>query len=186
MCPSVKREARNHRLNGEIYDALLEGKADKVKQLCATVNEQGLHILTIHDDTVLHLATFSRQADLALGLLDSLPDLHLGKMTRQNHLGNTVLHDAAVFNQSRDLGEKLLEKAPGLLCMRNHLGETALFRAVRYGNKKMFNFLAEKISGYDEANQQLFLRRSDKTTILHIAILAQLFGWFCRSCLTAC
>ncbi|KAG6695436.1 hypothetical protein I3842_09G097100 [Carya illinoinensis] len=60
--------------------------------------------------------------------------------------------------------------------MRNHLGETALFRSVRYGNKKIFNFLAEKIDGYKEDHtKQLFLQRSDKTTILHVAILAQHF-----------
>ncbi|KAG2688463.1 hypothetical protein I3760_09G096600, partial [Carya illinoinensis] len=55
--------------------------------------------------------------------------------------------------------------------MRNHLGETALFRSVRFGKEKVFKFLAVKISDYNEANQQLFLKRTDKTTILHAAVL---------------
>uniref|UniRef100_A0A3N7FTA8 PGG domain-containing protein n=1 Tax=Populus trichocarpa TaxID=3694 RepID=A0A3N7FTA8_POPTR len=56
--------------------------------------------------------------------------------------------------------------------MRNHNGETALFRAARYGKTDMFNFLAAKVSGYDESGLQFYVQRSDKTTILHMAILS--------------
>ncbi|XP_041023316.1 ankyrin repeat-containing protein At5g02620-like [Juglans microcarpa x Juglans regia] len=163
-----------HKRNGELYRALLNDKTKKVKKECAKVDEQGLHILTIHDDTVLHAATYSRKSRLVLDLLEALPPDHLDKMTRQNHQGNTILHDAAT-SDNLDVAQKVLEKAPGLLSMRNHLGETALFRSVRYGKEKIFNFLLEKISSYSEANQQLFLWRSDKTTILHVAILAHHF-----------
>jgi ankyrin repeat protein len=179
MCPTGEKDVRDvHRLNAELYHALLKEDADpeKVKQLCAEVDERGLHILTIHDDTVLQAATYSRQTDLVLSLLDALPVCHLDKMTRQNHNGNTILHDAATSNQSIKVAEKVLEKAPGLLCMRNHLGETALFQAVRYGKQEMFDFLVKRIDSYPEANKQLFLQRSDKTTILHMAILGQHFG----------
>ncbi|KAF5474876.1 hypothetical protein F2P56_006730, partial [Juglans regia] len=166
---------RNHKLNAELYEALLSGDADKVKELCARAPEQGLHILTIHDDTVLHVATYSKQAQLVLDLLDDLPPQHLDKMTRQNHQGNTILHEAVISKSQIDVVKKVLDKAPGLLCMRNHLGETALFRAVRHGKDKVFKFLAGKISGYNLANQQLFLRRSDKSTILHVAIVNEHF-----------
>jgi hypothetical protein len=135
-------------------------------------------LLTIHDDTVLQTATYSKQPNLVLSLLDALPHAHLDKMTRQNLVGNTVLHDAATSNQSLVVAMKVLEKAPGLLCMRNQLGETALFRAVRYGKMEVFDFLAGKIMGYDEATQKPFLQRSDKTTILHMAILVQQYGLF--------
>ncbi|KAG2688457.1 hypothetical protein I3760_09G096000 [Carya illinoinensis] len=62
--------------------------------------------------------------------------------------------------------------------MRNQLGETALFRSVRYGKEKVFKFLAGKISGYNLANQQLFLQRSDRSTILHVAIVNEHFEMF--------
>ncbi|KAG2688460.1 hypothetical protein I3760_09G096300 [Carya illinoinensis] len=62
--------------------------------------------------------------------------------------------------------------------MRNQLGETALFRSVRYGKEKVFKFLARKISGYNLANQQLFLQRSDRSTILHVAIVNEHFEMF--------
>ena len=135
-----------------------------------------MSILTIHDDTVLQVASYAKKHDLVLRLLEELPNRHLDKLTHQNHIGNTILHEAAISNYSIDVAKKVLEKAPGLLCMRNHIGETALFQSVRYGKQIMFNFLAKKIADYDEPNQKLFLQRRDKTTILHIAILAQHFG----------
>ncbi|XP_030972744.1 ankyrin repeat-containing protein At5g02620-like isoform X3 [Quercus lobata] len=176
ITPQSRRSmAEKHSLNAKLYDALGKEDATTVKQLCEDLDEHGLHILTINDDTVLQAATFAKMPDLVLGLLEDLPDRHFDKLTRQNHVGNTILHEAAISNQSLEVAKKLLQKAPGLLCMRNHLGESALFRTARYGKRKMFNFLAGKISGYDEENQKLFLRRTDKTTILHMAILAHHF-----------
>lgn len=165
-----------HDFNGKLYHALLSEEVEKVKELCKGVDEGGLHVLTIHDDTVLHAATYAKQSDLVIHLLDELPAQHLDKMTRQNHQGNTVLHDAAKYIQSVDVVKKVLLKASGLLCMRNHLGETALFQAVRCGNKEMFDFLAERISQDNESTQQFFLQSGDRTTILHIAIIVQNFG----------
>lgn len=176
MSPAADTDFINkHRLNAQLYGALLREDGEKVKELCAEeVDEGGLHIMTINDDTVLHMATFSKQSDLALSLLDALLERHLDKMTRQNHVGNTILHEATTSKGTR-VASKVLEKAPGLLCMRNHLGETAIFRAARYGNMEIFNFLANKIACYDQASQQVFLQRSDKTTVLHISILSQHF-----------
>jgi ankyrin repeat protein len=114
-----------HSLNAKLYDALRKKDADMVKQLCEDVDEHGLHILTIHDDTVLQAATYAKTPDLVLRLLEDLPDRHLDKLTRQNHVGNTILHETAISNKSLEVAKKLLEKAPGLLCMRNYLGESA-------------------------------------------------------------
>ncbi|XP_065626108.1 protein ACCELERATED CELL DEATH 6 [Quercus suber] len=167
--------ARPQKLNAKLYKALQSEDTGTVEQLCEDVDERGLHILTIHEDTVLQVASYASKHDLVLRLLEELPNRHLDKLTRQNHVGNTILHEVAISNDSIDVAKKVLEKAPGLLCMRNHLGETALFRSVRYGKKIIFNFLAKKIADYDEPNQNIFLQRRDKTTILHMAILAQHF-----------
>ena len=48
-------------------------------------------------------------------------------------------------------------------------GETALFRAARYGKTETFNFLADQILESDEAEQKDVIQRKDKTTILHMA-----------------
>ncbi|KAF3950525.1 hypothetical protein CMV_023737 [Castanea mollissima] len=167
--------AEKYRLNALVYDALRREDEEEVIKLCEYFEEQGLHILTVHDDTVLQAATYAKKPSLVLRLLQDLPDRHLDKLTRQNLAGNTILHETAISNHSLEVAKRVLEKAPGLLCMRNNLGETALFRTSRYGKQDMFDFFAKKISGYDEENQKVFLQRRDKTTILHIAILSHHF-----------
>ncbi|KAF3952926.1 hypothetical protein CMV_021570, partial [Castanea mollissima] len=172
---SIRCVPEKYRLSAKVYDALQREDEKEVIKLCEDFEEHGLHILTIHDDTVLQAATYAKKPDLVLRLQD-LPDRHLVKLTRQNLYGNTILHETAISNGAIEVARKVLEKAPGLLCMRNNLGETALFRTARYGKQDMYDFLAKKISGYDKANQKVFLQRRDKTTILHIAILSEHFG----------
>ncbi|XP_021635645.2 ankyrin repeat-containing protein At5g02620 [Hevea brasiliensis] len=165
-----------HRINGALYSAIMEADKEKVLELCLKVSDHALHRITVNDDTVLHMATYAKEADLVLKLLDELPEHHLDKMTRQNGVGSTILHEAATNNYAIPIAEKLLKKAPGLLGMRNNNGETALFRAARYGNTKMFKFLGSKITQYDQVSQQFYLQRNiDKTTVLHIAIISQHF-----------
>ncbi|KAF2303694.1 hypothetical protein GH714_021297 [Hevea brasiliensis] len=131
------------RLNGDLYRALMMDNKKVVMELCQKVPDHALHILTVNDDTVLHMATYAKEAELALKLLEDLPEYHLDKMTRQNGVGNTILHEAATTNLAVHIAEKLLKKAPGLLGMRNFNGETALFRAARFGKTDIFNCLAD-------------------------------------------
>ncbi|XP_031285132.1 protein ACCELERATED CELL DEATH 6-like [Pistacia vera] len=165
-----------HRVNSELYNALMIVEdEEKVIELCRKIPDHALHILTIHDDTVLHMATYSKKEHLVLRLLDELPEHYLDKMTRQNNAGNTILHYTATSNHALRVADKVLKKAPGLLGMRNTNGETALFRAARYGKTDIFNFLAGKVSGYDQTSKHPFLQRTDKTNVLHISILSQHF-----------
>ncbi|KAH9660794.1 ANK REP REGION domain-containing protein [Citrus sinensis] len=173
----IEDTGSKHKINAELYNALLIREDEqKVIELCRKVPDHALYILTIHDDTVLHMATYSKKSNLVLQLLDELPDQYLDKMTRQNQAGNTILHETATSNHAIPVAEKLLKKAPGLLGMRNNNGETALLRAARYGKGDIFNFLAGRVSGYDLGTKLPFLHRNDKTNVLHIAILSQHFA----------
>ncbi|KAG6755796.1 hypothetical protein POTOM_039201 [Populus tomentosa] len=163
------------KINGLLYKALVTCNKKDVVDLCQRISDHALHVITVNDDTVLHMATYAKEAALVERLLDELPDYHVDKLTRQNRVGNTILHETATSNHAIAVADKLLKRAPGLLGMRNHNGETALFRAARNGKTDMFNFLAAKVSGYDEAGLQFYVQRSDKTTILHIAILSEHF-----------
>ncbi|KAK9266425.1 hypothetical protein L1049_005498 [Liquidambar formosana] len=167
-----------HRFNADLYEALLMENEEKVINLCRKVPDGGLHILTIHKDTVLHMATYSKQRHSVLKQLEALPENFRDKIIRTNNHKNTILHEAATSQEGREAAEIMLRKAPELLGMRNHRGETALYRAARYGQADMFKYLALKISQYDEEQQLDFLRRNDKTNILHISILAEHFGEF--------
>ncbi|XP_057950890.1 ankyrin repeat-containing protein ITN1-like [Malania oleifera] len=168
-------EAQKNQRNATLYDALMKRNWVSAKALCRQFPERALHILTVHDDTVLHLVACAEQRDLAIYLLHDVPQEHLDKMIRQNHVGNTVLHEAAIMSD-KALAEELLWRVPCLLAMRNNLGETALFQAARFGREEVFCLLSEKMSSYDRESQQTFLQRIDKTTILHIAVLRRHFG----------
>ncbi|XP_011012819.1 PREDICTED: uncharacterized protein LOC105116992 [Populus euphratica] len=172
MSPGTNEIDRKQKINGNLYYALMKGNKKRVAELRQKIQDHALHVITVNDDTVLHMATYAKEASLVENLLDELPSHHLDKLTRQNGVGKTILHETATSNHTVAIADKLLKRAPGLLGMRNHNGETALFRAVRYGKTEMFNFLAAKVSGYDESGLQFYVRRSDKTTILHIAILS--------------
>ncbi|KAH7561037.1 hypothetical protein ACOSP7_016419 [Xanthoceras sorbifolium] len=173
MCSSTD-DLEKHKINSELYDALMMREDEKkVIELCRKVPDHALHILTVHDDTVIHMAVYSKKSDLVLKLLDELPDMYLDKMTRQNQAGNTILHETATSNHALPVADKVLRTAPGLLGMRNNNGETALFRSARYGKSEIFNFLAGKLSGYDQASKMPFLQRTDKTSVLHMSILAE-------------
>ncbi|XP_059661974.1 ankyrin repeat-containing protein At5g02620-like isoform X2 [Cornus florida] len=175
-------------LNKDLYDALIRGDGEKVIELCQKLPEGALHILTIHNDTVLHMATYSKQKDLVVTLLRDLPKDHLHKLTHQNDIGNTILHEAATSNRIVPAAKELLQMAPELLTKRNKRGETAVFRAARYGKNEMFEFLDGEVNklfeteGVEEA-QKAFYQRKDKTTILHMSILYEYFDlalWIAR------
>ncbi|KAH9660789.1 ANK REP REGION domain-containing protein [Citrus sinensis] len=174
-CITEEVDAR-HKINSELFDALMISENEKkVIEVCRKISDHALHVLTVHDDTVLHMATYFKRDDLALKLLDEIPELYIHKMTRQNKAGNTVLHATATSSRALPVADKLLRKAPGLLGMRNNNGETALFRSARYGKADIFNFLARKIAGYDQPSKQPFLQRNDQSTVLHMAIVSQHF-----------
>ena len=170
--------SKDHESNGKLYDALLKEDKEAVIKLCADMEDHALHILTIHEDTVLHKAAYSKQADLVLSLLKDLPPCHGNKLGRKNRSGNTILHEAATLDQGSSVmvAEEMINRDQELLRMRNELGETPLFRAARYGKTEIFNFLADESLNYGEKEMQQFVQRNDKTTILHIAILSQHFG----------
>ncbi|KAM3749757.1 hypothetical protein ACB098_05G211600 [Castanea mollissima] len=164
---------KDHESNGKLYEALMKEDTKAVLKLCADMEDHALHILTIHEDTVLHKAAYSKQADLVLSLLKDLPSCHDNNLGRKNRSGNTILHEAATLDHrsSVKVAEEMIKRDRKLLREINELGETPLFRAARYGKTEIFNFLAD-----EEKDTQQSVQRNDKTTILHIAILSQHFG----------
>ena len=130
-----------HKSNVKLYRALLNEVAQEVINMCNGLEDYALHELTIHKGMVLHKATYSKQANLVLRLLEDLPARHQDKMTCINQTGNTILHEAATLDQaySVNFSREMLNWARGLLSMLNELGETVLFRAARYGKIQIFN-----------------------------------------------
>ncbi|KAA8526408.1 hypothetical protein F0562_008389 [Nyssa sinensis] len=166
----------------ELYNAVMEGNENKVIELCRKCPEGPLSIITIHKDTVLHMAAYTEQADLVHHLIDALPDDRLSEMVKAvNNVGNTILHEAATSNKlveaAREMLSRAAELAPSLLSKQNEYYETALFRAVRYGKSTMFKFLDGEIKKNftGEEAQEKFYRKEDKTNMLHVATIAAHF-----------
>ncbi|GMP75627.1 hypothetical protein CsSME_00032639 [Camellia sinensis var. sinensis] len=179
-----ENEEKNHELNRDLYSALMRGDGNKVIEHCKNIPQGPLHKLTIHKDTVLHMATYSKQKQLVLQLLQLLPDEDSNEdIMAENDIGNTILHEAATCNTIVLAAKEMLRKAPELLRKKNKRGETALFRAARYGKMEMFKFLDDEVNRVCE-NERIeetkrcteFYQRKDNTTILHISILTEHFG----------
>ncbi|KAF7142155.1 hypothetical protein RHSIM_Rhsim06G0148000 [Rhododendron simsii] len=100
--------------NRELYKALMNEDKERVLKLCQKFEDGPFHVVTIHDDTVLHVATYSKQADLVLQLLETVTDDQLDKLTFQNKIGNTILHEASTSDSLVEAAKKMLIKAPDL------------------------------------------------------------------------
>uniref|UniRef100_A0A175YNU0 PGG domain-containing protein n=1 Tax=Daucus carota subsp. sativus TaxID=79200 RepID=A0A175YNU0_DAUCS len=161
----------------QFYDAIIKKDAAKVLKLREPLVAEGpLHVVTIHDDTILHLALYSMQLELVLSLIDTLAPEHIALMVRQNSGGNTILHEAATYDKLFPAAEIMLRLQPELLTIRNNNKENPLFRAARYGQMKMFKFLNEcLVRTLDNVELERAHRKFDGSTILHAAIAAEHF-----------
>ncbi|XP_060212658.1 ankyrin repeat-containing protein At5g02620-like isoform X2 [Lycium barbarum] len=169
-----------HNINKKLYYALMKQEPNEVIRLCQELQEGPLHILTVHDDTVLHVAAFYKQTNLVLRLLKELetrfPEFPLDRLKHRNDTGDTILHDIATFDRLDSAAKVILDRAPDLLRMRNKGGDTALFRAVRYGKEVMFKFLDEQVNQrFDDHEREACYYNYRRATILHAAVRSQHF-----------
>ena len=173
----------DHKLNSLLFNALKDKNTNEVIQLCQIAPDGPLHITGIHKDTVLHLACYSKQKDLAVKLVRLLPNNLNRRLTEfENDVGNTLLHETATTNKMRYVATLLLAKEPKLLAAKNAQGETPLFRAARFGKIRLFKLLANEVDkDNDEERRKDQFHSEDKTSILHIAIIAEHFGEFHKS-----
>ncbi|XP_010666482.2 uncharacterized protein LOC104883632 [Beta vulgaris subsp. vulgaris] len=157
-------------------------KNEDVKKLCKETELGPLFVCNIQNNTVLHLACYFKNFELANDLLDSMPESSLDLLlVKRNAWGSTVLHDAST--SKHELGvvflKKLFHRVPTLLAQRTNMGETALFQAIRYGKRNVYKLLIEEVrklcniyTGHDYLH---YLRREDHTNVLHLAILTRRF-----------
>ncbi|GJW73532.1 ankyrin repeat-containing protein [Tanacetum coccineum] len=167
-------EAEDLRVSSELYVAMTSGEEARVIEICAGIPKGPLHTPTIHDDTVLSLATYLKKNDLALELLDMVPMSDSHKLTWQNSGGHTMLHETGCNNKTIEAAAEMLRRAPMLLGMTNRVGETSLFTAASYGKTKIFKLLHDEVCRTTQGpDMKTFLQRDDKSTILHKAILSR-------------
>ncbi|KAJ4977211.1 hypothetical protein NE237_002317 [Protea cynaroides] len=120
-------------------------------------------------DTVFHLLALNCHSKVFNDLLLKLPLDDL--MMMRNFDGDTTLHEAARVG-CLEIATLMLQKEANLIIARNKLGETPIFAAAAFGQKKMLRSLSEKP---DCGNG---LRRDDGSTILHAAVIGEFYGIF--------
>uniref|UniRef100_M1C433 Uncharacterized protein n=1 Tax=Solanum tuberosum TaxID=4113 RepID=M1C433_SOLTU len=177
----LTEDERKHNTNKKLYDALMKQENTEVLRLCRGLESGPLHILTVHDDTVLHVAAYSKQTDLVLCLLKELemrlPEFPVDGLKHRNDMGNTILHEIATFDRVDSAAKIILDREPDLLGMRNKSGETALFRAVRYGKTVMFDFLDQQVNQFFSVyEREACYYKLRGATILHAAVRSEHFG----------
>ncbi|KAG5545377.1 hypothetical protein RHGRI_017751 [Rhododendron griersonianum] len=104
----------------------------------------------------------------------------LDKLTLQNNVGNTILHEASTSDKLVQAAKEMLIKAPELLNICNNFDVTPLYRSVEFGRMDMFKFLDDLIrrqkqttdqEGDLEADPEVYYHRKNKTTVLHTAVV---------------
>ncbi|XP_031249209.1 uncharacterized protein LOC116107056 [Pistacia vera] len=117
------------------YWAALDEEWDKLKDFC---EKQGAFVLksiqTTADDTLFHLAVFSKSEEPLKSLLDIAKGDPWTKRlySKKNIYGNTALHEAAADGNIKAV-RLLMQHDKELLKDRNEEGETPLFKAAAYG-----------------------------------------------------
>ncbi|XP_048497488.1 ankyrin repeat-containing protein ITN1 isoform X2 [Beta vulgaris subsp. vulgaris] len=110
-------------------------KNEILKDICKTIDVGPLISCNIHNCSVLHLACYFQNFDLATDLLNSMDESTLALLwDTRNAWGSTVLHDAATSKHPKGLEfvKLLLQKVPYLLLQHDNMGESAVFQAIRY------------------------------------------------------
>nr|XP_023917250.1 protein ACCELERATED CELL DEATH 6-like [Quercus suber] len=172
---SLRDETPEFRKLRELYGSLMKGDESKVIAQYSDWGQRRFEDFTCCRDTILHLAIYMKRENIAKKVLERhvQSGLLLPPLTQKNALGDTVLHDAAATNMT-SLAKELLIVAPELLSIQNNYSETPLFRAVRFGHTQMFRLLADWVKILKVPNLP-HLTDMDGSTILHMAIIAELF-----------
>ncbi|KAM7262830.1 hypothetical protein ACFE04_000513 [Oxalis oulophora] len=159
----------------ELYDNIMKGDVVAVNKFYNKIKQDPPRNLTVHKDTVLHMAIVMRHENVAKEILKN----HIrdqSTLLQPNVFGDTILHEAAATPMTGFVTE-LLSREPRLLSIPNINGEMPLFKAAYFGQTDMFKLLAEEVDkiGITDNVKLHLTRESDKATILHITILAEFF-----------
>ncbi|KAL6332618.1 hypothetical protein AAG906_009938 [Vitis piasezkii] len=130
------------------------------------IDKSALQKISIYNDTVLHMASRLKEKNLVGDLLDLLPEDYKHQLAaKENNVGSSILHEVAASDTMKDEATKMVKRDPELLLAHNKLGETPFF------------FLAGemKLDERSPEDGKQYLRRNDKTTVLHISVVIECF-----------
>uniref|UniRef100_A0A6N2NDQ5 PGG domain-containing protein n=1 Tax=Salix viminalis TaxID=40686 RepID=A0A6N2NDQ5_SALVM len=128
--------------------------------------------VTLSEDTALHIAVYSKQAEPLQSLLGIVEE-------SKNKFGNTALHEATICGNYEAV-TLLVRRCPDLLTDENKYGETPLFTAAAFGEADIVAFLLksepEQCVNDERRLSEIHRKRGDGLSILSAAIKGQHFG----------
>ncbi|XP_021818275.1 NF-kappa-B inhibitor delta-like [Prunus avium] len=155
------------------YEWAMNGQWESLKRFYKDHVSELFWPMTTKYDTVLHVAGLAGRKDVLDLLIPLLEDRDT--LIMENNRGNTPLHEVAASG-NLDAAKLFVESRyaiPAYGEIKNHLGETPLYRAASFGHTNLVQYLATQVR--DDTEQQHF-QRDDQVSILHIAVLGQHFG----------
>ncbi|CAN6683070.1 unnamed protein product [Malus baccata var. baccata] len=171
------------------YEYVMRENWDGVKEF---FKHDPVHLfskITMDEGTVFHLAASCSSKSQGKTLLEMLINI-CGRypsasdvrsaLMGENNAGNNTLHEVSMTG-NKEAAMYLVNIADQANCAlqllktRNSSGETSLFKAAAYGFTDLVKFYVGKLENYDRDNLWKHFHRSDKTSILHIAVVAQHF-----------
>ncbi|XVE51046.1 hypothetical protein DITRI_Ditri02bG0007000 [Diplodiscus trichospermus] len=179
----------------DAYAKVLAGDVQGLKGIYQKNPDALFNPITARRDTIFHVAAYRGREAVLRALVEMVPQSKKRELLKTKNIhGNTTLHEVATtsnikaidllikellfsdgpLNHETDISER--EK---ILGDRNKLGETPLFRAAEYGNKRMVMYLAGEIERIGDLHNHY--KRNDGVSILHSAVIGQHFDtaiWF--------
>ncbi|KAJ8634973.1 hypothetical protein MRB53_009240 [Persea americana] len=159
----------------KLYAKVMKGEWDDVVKMYEE-NKQIFQtaIITVSNQTALHIAISNGLTDVVKRLLQTIDALAIRKMTDNRE--ENPFHLAASLGQFETC-KLLVDKDPELIGAKNVEGETPLFLAVLHGKKEAFYALHPKcpITGKDNKHAKAHCERKDGDTILHVSIRGEYF-----------
>ncbi|XXG52131.1 hypothetical protein AAC387_Pa03g0526 [Persea americana] len=159
----------------KLYAKVMKGEwGDVVKMYEENKQIFQTAIITVSNQTALHIAISNSQTDVVKTLLDNIDALAIRKMSDNRE--ENPLHLAASMGHFETC-KLLVDKDPELIGAKNVEGETPLFLAVLHGKKEAFYALHPKclITGKDIKHAKAHCERKDGDTILHVSIRGEYF-----------
>ncbi|KAF9672127.1 hypothetical protein SADUNF_Sadunf11G0008400 [Salix dunnii] len=145
--------------------------------------------VTLDEDTALHIAVYSKQAQPLQDLLKIMKESYFLPyidstapekefLMRKNEFGNTALHEATICGNYEAV-RLLVGRCPDLLTEKNKYGETPLFTAAGFAEAEIVEFLLmskpEQCVNDKCSLLEIHRKRDDGLPILSAAIKGQHF-----------
>ncbi|KAG7012618.1 Espin, partial [Cucurbita argyrosperma subsp. argyrosperma] len=156
----------------QLYKLVLRGEWRRLLEVCKGAR-QLVFPITSNRDTAFHLAVYSGKKEPLKTILEQVMEMDYIEHWK-SYVENTPLHEAATVG-NLDAFKLLVEFRKEDLLELNKRGETPLYRAARYGQLQIVEYILNECEDY-YTRSPLNWMADGTTPIIHEAIQSENFG----------